>query len=87
MEELKPLEKKTSDGDCALTVLSFSGDWGSPGVAAGYFRVPGSLSGINPYICIGWAPNEVSPLVSTTPEKETVDPDPAGPTSHRLFFM
>jgi hypothetical protein len=39
-EELRSLEKKTSDGDCALTVFHLAGLGFSRRPAAGYFRVP-----------------------------------------------
>lgn len=55
-----------------LDGLSFSGDLGVLRASCcGVFQgSPATLSGINPYISIGWAPLEASLLVSMTPGKK-----------------
>jgi len=68
---LKLLEKKTSDGDCALTFFHLAGTGVLQAFCCGVFQgSPATLSGINPYISIGWAPLEASLLVSMTPGKK-----------------
>jgi hypothetical protein len=52
-EELRPLEKKTSDGDCAFTVFHLAGTGVLQASCCGVLQgSPATLSGINPYIAL-----------------------------------